>query len=260
MLEPMEIEPVPCLADNYAYLLIDPSGNTVVVDPSEAAPVIAALEKRSLSLVGIWATHHHHDHVGGIAELVARYPRLEVIGSAYDAQHHRIPKLTRGLGVDDPLWFESRRVRLLFVPGHTLGAVAFVCDGAVFSGDTLFSAGCGRMFEGTPEVMQASLATLRALPPETRLYCGHEYTTSNLRFAAFIEPDNVAIQARDAEVRQLREQGEPSIPSTMGQECEVNPFLRWDAAAVIEKARSLGASSAEPADVFAALRKAKDSF
>lgn len=260
MLEPMEIEVVPCLADNYAYLLIDRSGHTVVVDPSEAEPVVEALTRRSLELVGIWATHHHHDHVGGIPELVSRYPRLEVVGSTYDAERNRIPKLTRSLSGDEPLWFESRRVRLLFVPGHTLGAVAFLCEGALFSGDTLFSAGCGRMFEGTPSGMQASLASMRSLPGDTMLHCGHEYTEKNLQFAAHIEPDNVAIPARLEEVRKLRASGKPSVPVSMSQECEVNPFLRWDVPAVIEKARSLGATSDGPADVFASLRKAKDNF
>jgi len=260
MLEPMEIEVVPCLADNYAYLLVDRSGNTVVVDPSESEPVVAAIERRGLHLVGIWATHHHHDHVGGIPELVQRYPKLEVVGSAYDAERNRIPKLTHAINEDEALWFESRRVRLLFVPGHTLGAVAYLCEGALFSGDTLFSAGCGRMFEGTPSGMVASLAALRALPSDTQLYCGHEYTLKNLQFAAFIEPENKAIPERAEEVRQLRSQSQPSVPCSMAQECEVNPFLRWDVPAVVEKARSLGAPSGEPADVFAALRKAKDNY
>lgn len=260
MLEPMEIEVVPCLADNYAYLLVDRSGNTVVVDPSESEPVIAAIERRSLHLVGIWATHHHHDHVGGIADLVERYPNTEVVGSTYDAERNRIPKLTHAVNDDDALWFESRRVRLLFVPGHTLGAVSYLCEGAVFSGDTLFSAGCGRMFEGTPSGMVASLAALRALPSDTQLYCGHEYTLKNLQFAAAIEPDNAAISARMEQVRQLRSQNQPSVPCSMAQECEVNPFLRWDVPAVVEKARSLGAASDAPADVFATLRKAKDNY
>ena len=145
MLAPIAIEIVPCLSDNYAYLLVDPSGHTVIVDPSEAEPVLAALERRGLEPVGIWATHHHHDHVGGVTDLLAHFPRLEVVGSGYDAERKRIPMLTHPVQADDPLWFESRRVRLLFVPGHTLGAVAYLCDGALFSGDTLFAGGCGRM-------------------------------------------------------------------------------------------------------------------
>jgi hydroxyacylglutathione hydrolase len=256
----MEIEVVPCLSDNYAYLLVDPSGQALIVDPSEAEPVVAALARRAHDPVGIWATHHHHDHVGGVQELRARYPRLEVVGSAYDADRKRIPELTHAVQEGDSLWFESRRVRLLFVPGHTLGAVAYLCEGALFSGDTLFAAGCGRMFEGTPEVMQASLASMRALPADTKLYCGHEYTEKNLQFAAFVEPDNEAIKARQAAVKALRAEGKPSLPCTMGDEQATNPFLRWDEPTVIEKAMSLGAASAEPAAVFAALRKAKDTY
>ncbi|MEY4582833.1 MAG: hypothetical protein RL701_7536 [Pseudomonadota bacterium] len=260
MLTPMEIEVVPCLKDNYAYLLVDASGQTVIVDPSETEPVLEALRRRSLSPVGIWATHHHHDHVGGIPGLVAEYPRLEVVGSSYDAQQKRIPALTHALDVGDPLWFESRRVRLLFVPGHTLGAVSYLCEGALFSGDTLFSAGCGRVFEGTQAGMQASLASLRELPPETRLYCGHEYTERNLEFAAHIEPGNTAIRAHQDKVKALRAAHQPSVPSTLAEESEINPFLRWDVPAVSERARSLGAENDTPAAVFAALRKAKDSF
>ncbi|HEX4352806.1 MAG TPA: hydroxyacylglutathione hydrolase [Polyangiales bacterium] len=260
MLEPMDVEAVPCLSDNYAYLLVDNAGHTIVVDPSEAAPVRAVIERRGLTPVGIWATHHHHDHVGGIAELVQSFRGLEVLGSGYDAEHDRIPALTRAVNPDDAVWFESRRVRLLFVPGHTLGAVAYLCDGALFSGDTLFGAGCGRMFEGTPSVMQSSLAALRALPPETRLYCGHEYTESNLRFAQHIEPNNPAIAERVARVREKRALGKPSVPSTIEEECATNPFLRWDEPAVIDQAVNLGAKSREAADVFGALRAGKDKF
>jgi hydroxyacylglutathione hydrolase len=260
MLTPMEIEIVPCLKDNYAYLLVDASGHTVVVDPSEPAPVLAALRRRQLQPVGIWATHHHHDHVGGVPGLLAEYPQLEVVGSAYDAEHSRIPGLTHAVTDGDPLWFESRRVRLLLVPGHTLGAVSYLCEGALFSGDTLFAAGCGRVFEGTHAQMQQSLASLRDLPADTRLYCGHEYTTRNLEFAAYIEPDNQAVRARLEEVKALRSEHKPSLPCTLADENATNPFLRWDEPAVIERARALGAESAAPAHVFSALRRAKDGF
>jgi hydroxyacylglutathione hydrolase len=260
MLSAMDVEPVACLADNYAYIVTAGGGFAAVVDPSEAAPVRAALARRGLVPVGIWATHHHHDHVGGIAELLQDFPGLEVLGSAYDAAKQRIPAQTRTLNPGDPVWFESRQVRLLFVPGHTLGAVAYLVEGALFSGDTLFGAGCGRMFEGTPPQMQESLAQFRALPPNTRLYCGHEYTESNLLFAKHVEPQNVAIAERLARVRERRAHGQPSVPSTIAEECATNPFLRWDQAEVIEKAREFGAASSTPADVFAALRKAKDGF
>lgn len=255
----MEIHIVPCLSDNYAYILTH-AGATVVVDPSEAGPVQAALTQRGLALNGIWATHHHHDHVGGIAELVRQNAGLEVVGSTYDAERSRIPELTRAVGESEPLWFGSHRVRILEVPGHTLGAIAFVVDGALFSGDTLFASGCGRLFEGDPPTMLASLQALRALPGETRLYCGHEYTQKNLSFAAKIEPGNPDVKRRLAEVEKLRAADKPTIPSTIEEERRTNPMLRWDAPSVIEKAQQLGAASAEPVAVFAAIRRARDGF
>lgn len=256
----MRTEIVPCLTDNYAYLLVSEGGVAVVVDPSEAEPVLATVESQGLSLVGIWLTHHHHDHVGGVEELLAAQPKLTVVASDHDREHRRIRAATRGLLEGDPLWFASQRVRVLSVPGHTLGAVAFLVDGALFSGDTLFSSGCGRLFEGTPEMMLRSLDKLRSLPPETRLYPGHEYAAKNLAFAADIEPDNPAIAARRAEVEALRAQGLASVPTTLGDELLVNPFLRWDVPEVIARAKVLGAASEEPVDVFAALRRARDVF
>jgi len=255
----MEIHIVPCLSDNYAYLLAY-GGAAVVVDPSEAAPVQAELARLGLSLTGIWATHHHHDHVGGIEELVRQNAGLEVIGSAYDGSRGRVPALTRAVSEGEPLWFASHRVRVLEVPGHTMGAVAYLLDNALFSGDTLFSAGCGRLFEGDPPTMLASLTALRALPAETLLYCGHEYTQKNLSFALTIEPDNADVKERLARVDEARNAGQPSVPSTIEDERKTNPMLRWDARSVIQKAKQLGATSAEPEQVFAAIRRARDRF
>ncbi len=232
----------------------------MVVDPSEAAPVQKAIASLGVALVGVWATHHHHDHVGGIADLVRENAGLEVIGSRYDADRGRIPALTRAVDESETLWFGSHRVRVIEVPGHTLGAVAYLVDDALFSGDTLFGAGCGRLFEGTPATMLASLSALRALPPETRLYCGHEYTEKNLSFASKVEPDNAQVKARAARVAEARSRGRPSVPSTIGEECETNPLLRWDAPRVIEKARELGVKDGEPEGVFAAVRRARDVF
>jgi hydroxyacylglutathione hydrolase len=260
MLSGMQIEVVPCLSDNYAYVLHDNAGHAIVVDPSETAPVQEVLTQRGLSLVGVWATHHHLDHVGGIVGLVSDKRDVEVVASAHDAERKRVPGQTRALHPGDTIWFGSRRVRLVFVPGHTLGAVAYLCEGALFSGDTLFSAGCGRVFEGSPSMMQNSLAALRALPAETQLYCGHEYTEKNLSFASFVEPQNAAVRARLEHVHALRAKGQPSVPSSLADELETNPFLRWDVPAVTDRARELGAQSSDPADVFAALRKAKDNF
>lgn len=255
----MEIHVVPCLSDNYAYIIAS-GGSAVVVDPSEAAPVQAALDARGLALVGIWATHHHLDHVGGIADLVEHHAGVEVVGSAYDAERGRIPNLTRAVADGEALWFGSHRARVIDVPGHTLGAVAYVIEGAVFSGDTLFGAGCGRLFEGTPEVMVSSLEKLRGLPGDTRLYCGHEYTQKNLGFAAKIEPGNQAVEERAKRVAALRQAGEPSVPSTIEEETATNPMLRWDAPGVVQKARELGARSGDGAGVFAAVRRARDGF
>jgi hydroxyacylglutathione hydrolase len=255
----MEIHVVPCLSDNYAYIVAS-GGQAVVVDPSEAGPVQAALDARGLALVGIWATHHHHDHVGGIAELVAHHAGIEVVGSAYDAARGRVPALTRAVSEGEPLWFGGHRARILEVPGHTLGAIAFVLEGALFSGDTLFGAGCGRLFEGDPEIMVRSLASLRGLPGETQLYCGHEYTTKNLAFARSIEPDNPQIEARAQRVASQRQVGQPSVPSTLADECATNPLLRWDAPGVIRKALELGATSEAGASIFGAIRRARDSF
>jgi hydroxyacylglutathione hydrolase len=255
----MEIHIVPCLSDNYAYVLVH-AGAAVVVDPSESAPVKAAIANLGVSLVGIWATHHHHDHVGGIADLVHENAGLEVIASAYDAERKRVPGQTRAVSEGEPLWFGSHRVRVMEVPGHTLGAVAYLVDGALFSGDTLFGAGCGRLFEGTPETMVASLGALRALPGDTKLYCGHEYTEKNLAFARKMEPGNADVTARQQKVAELRRAGQPSLPSTIAEECRTNPLLRWDAPRVIEKAQELGVTSTEPESVFGAIRRARDFF
>ena len=252
---PMRVLPVPCLSDNYAYLVTaGGSDEAFVIDPSEAEPVIAAIEREGLRLVAIVNTHHHHDHVGGNEGLRARYGALPVYAHASD--EGRVPAQTEKVE-------EGRRFRVagleldpLHVPGHTTGAVAYHVEDGVFTGDTLFVAGCGRLFEGTPEMMHRSLSgKLARLPPETRVYCGHEYTVANLRFAAHAEPDNRAVSAKLERARAMRERGEPTVPSTIGEELETNPFLR--AAEPGLAARFPGGSEVE---VFAAVRKAKDGF
>src|SRR4051812_34855261 len=192
----MRVVAVPCLKDNYAYLVID-GANAAVVDPGEAAPVEAALAREGVKLVAVWATHHHADHVGGVPDLVAKHPNLEVIGHASDHAKARIPGQTRGVEDGDEVAMGSVHARVIHNPGHTLGAITFVTDdGSAFTGDTLFGAGCGRVFEGTPQMMHDSLQRLAALPPDTKVYFGHEYTASNLKFAAAVEPDNAAQKAR----------------------------------------------------------------
>jgi hydroxyacylglutathione hydrolase len=259
MLRGMRIVTVPCLSDNYAYLLIDDDDHAVVIDPSEAPPVQAAIEREGVELVGIWLTHHHWDHVGGIEALCEAHGQLEVLGSAYDLEHGRIPQQTRGLREGETLEFAGHEVSLLEIPGHTLGAIAYIVDGCVFSGDTLFIAGCGRVFEGDMPMMQKSMAKLRALPDDTRIYCGHEYTESNLKFAASIEPDNAAIAERARWAAELRGKGEPTMGGLLRDELSTNPFMRWDADAVVDSARARGATD-DAGSIFGAIRTAKDNF
>lgn len=254
----MRVLPIACLEDNYAYLLVDEQERAVVIDPSEASPIEARLREEGLTLSGIWLTHHHADHVGGVAGLCASRPDLPVLGSAYDLERRRIPRQTRGLREGDALSWGAHDVQLLEIPGHTLGALAYVLAGCLFSGDTLFVAGCGRVFEGTMSMMQRSLAKLRALPAETRVFCGHEYTLANLRFAAAVEPDSDAIRARAAWAAALRERAEPTMGAALRDELATNPFLRWDTPAVIARAREWGGEADDPASVFGALRKKKD--
>ena len=256
----MRVVPIACLKDNYAYLLLTDDGDAVIVDPSEAAPVESALAREGATLRAIWLTHHHWDHVGGIEALCAGRPPLPVLGSAYDLQHARIAHQTRGLREGDALSFGGHEVSLLEIPGHTLGAIGYVIDGGLFSGDTLFLAGCGRVFEGSMAQMQQSLAKLRALPASTAIYCGHEYTQSNLRFAQSIEPDSAPIAARLRTVSAEREHGAITVPGRLGDDLATNPFLRWDVPAVISAARARGAQSDSPDAVFGALRTAKDTF
>ena len=247
----MRIVPVPCLKDNFAYLVIDHDGRCAVVDPGEAAPIEAALAREGAQLAAVWATHHHPDHVGGVPELVAAHPGIDVVIGARDAA--RTPRVTRTLDDGDEVALGTLRARCIHNPGHTLGAITYVVEGCAFTGDTLFGGGCGRVFEGDAAMMHASLMRLAALPPETRVYFGHEYTASNLRFAAAVEPDNARIGER------ARSLAAPSTPSTMADEHATNPFLRAAEPAVIAAAKGRGAAG-DPVSVFAAVRSWKDGF
>lgn len=256
----IDVIPVPALKDNYAYLVADrASGRAVVVDPSEAAPVRAALAREALSLAGIWCTHHHWDHVGGVAELAASAPGLEVIGGAHDAAEKRIAGQTRAVREGDTIDWGGVAWRVLDIPGHTLGAIAIVGGGHAFTGDTLFLAGCGRVFEGTMPMMRASIAKLRALPDDTSVWCGHEYTERNLEFAHAVEASEPAIATRLHQVRGTRAEGKPTVPGSIAEEKRINPFLRWDAPAVRAFAASRGPAATDD-EVFARIREAKDSF
>ena len=253
----MEVILVPAFADNYIYVLRDAaSGKVGVVDPGDAAPVQAELERRGWPLTHIFLTHHHNDHIGGVAELKARH-RATVIGARADA--HRIHDLDVALGDGDRTVFGEQTARVIAVPGHTSGHIAFWFEAAetLFSGDTLFSLGCGRLFEGTPAQMWESLQSLRSLTDSTRVYCGHEYTQSNGRFALTADPDNSALRQRMEEVAALRERNQPTIPTTIGLERRTNPFLRADDPAVQS---AIGLPGAPPVEVFAELRHRKDHF
>ncbi|MCC6215826.1 MAG: hydroxyacylglutathione hydrolase [Polyangiaceae bacterium] len=251
---------VPCLRDNYAYLTGRGDAREVaIVDPSEPDPVVRALDEHGLRPVAILCTHHHYDHVGGVEPLVERYGPLPVYGHRSDAG--RVPRLDHPLDHGDELEAAGLRWRALHVPGHTLGALAYVGEGLVFTGDTLFGAGCGRLFEGTAELLYASLAErLGRLPGATLVYPGHEYTESNLRFASAVEADNAALAARTRAVAALRSAGAPSVPSTIADELATNPFLRVTEPAVRAFVEPRLGATRGPAAVFAALRAAKDEY
>lgn len=251
----LEIELVPCLSDNYAYLVHDSdAGLTAVVDPSEAPPVKAALERRGWTLTHILNTHHHFDHTGGNVPLKEEFG-AQIVGPGKD--RGRFAGIDAGVDESTGWTFGARAVRVMEIPAHTSSHIAFIVDGAAFTGDTLFAMGCGRLFEGTPAMMWSSLSKLMTLPDSTRVYCGHEYTQSNGRFALTLEPGNAALVARMGEVDAARAKAQPTIPSTIGLEKQTNPFLRPDSA---ELRKSLGLESASDVDVFAETRRRKDNF
>ena len=253
----MQVHAVPAFQDNYLWVIAQ-GRRAAVVDPGDAAPVQRFLEARGLELAAILATHHHGDHVGGVPSLVERW-HCPVFGPAHDGVEGLDRKLAEGDRIEVPgvdLAFD-----VLDVPGHTAGHIAYVGNGAVFCGDTLFACGCGRLFEGTPAQMVRSLGKLAALPRETRVYCAHEYTMSNIRFAQAVEPGNGSLAARKARDAARRERGEPTVPSTIGEELETNPFLRWDAPEVVASAeRHAGRKLAGGVDVFTEIREWKNTF
>ncbi len=255
--KPFGIEPLRAFEDNYIWAL-RANGCLAVVDPGEAAPVLRHLERSGDRLCAILVTHRHGDHIGGIAELVARHP-APVYGPSREAAEVVTHPLADGAQLSLPeLGIEFA---VLEVPGHTLGHIGYYRPGTLFCGDTLFGAGCGRVFEGTMAQMHASLARLAALPATTAVYCAHEYTLSCLRFAAKVEPDNAAIAARAAAVAALRAADRPSVPSTLAEEFATNPFLRWTAPGVIAAATSrLGHPPANATETFAAIRNWRDSL
>lgn len=250
-----EIRLFPCLTDNFGYLIHDPASKaTAAIDAPEAGPILAALDREGWTLTDILVTHHHGDHVGGIAELKKTFTCRVV------APHDKAAKIA---DVDlrvkegDRVAIGGLTARVIDTPGHTLDHISYVFDDdrAVFSADALFSIGCGRVFEGTYPMMWDSLKKLRALPDDFRVYCGHEYTASNVKFALGIEPDNAALKARADEVATLRAEGRPTIPTTIGDEKKANTFLRADVASV---AAALGLAGKNAAEVFGELRDRKN--
>lgn len=252
-----DVVPLRAFKDNYVWTLRNEK-HAAVVDPGEPGPVLEYLRRENLELAAVLATHHHADHVGGIAELRSHY-RVPV----YGPRKEPIDTLTHPVSGGDEVGIPELGVTfsVLDIPGHTRAHIAYYGAGALFCGDTLFACGCGRVFEGTPEQMYDSLEKLRALPDDTKVYCGHEYTIANIGFAQAVEPSNRALAARLERDRKLREHGLPTLPSTLGEEKATNPFLRCLEPAVVESANKyLGVRASDPVRVFAAIRDWKNRF
>lgn len=250
-----EIVPIPAFEDNYIWL-IDNGISAVVVDPGDTGPVGEHLERQGLVLEAILLTHHHGDHTGGAPALRQRFDC-----PVYGPRRESIPAVTHPVGEGDSVTLPGLGIsfRVLDVPGHTAGHVAYYGINSLFCGDALFTCGCGRLFEGSPEQMQASLAKFAALPDDTLVYCAHEYTLENIGFARKVEPDNRLLLDREQRDRQTRAQGLPTLPSTIALEKQTNPFLRWDAPAVAESAsRFAGRALHGPVEIFAAVRHWRD--
>ena len=249
-----DISFIPAFKDNYIWLLTQ-GRRAFVVDPGDAEPVLARLKSDGLTLEGILVTHHHADHQGGVAALANSQP-VRVYGPGSES----ITGCTHPLRGGEIIDVMGESAQVMAVPGHTLGHLAYYLPGALFCGDTLFGAGCGRLFEGTPEQMSASLDTIAALPDDTLVYCAHEYTEMNLRFALAVEPNNAVLQARVAKVADLRSGGLPSVPSMLGEEKATNPFLRCSEPAVIAAAEQHGAVNRKKTSIFASIRGWRNNF
>lgn len=255
----MEIVQLPVLMDNYAYFVTCPqTGKVGLIDSPDAVAILDYLRREGKEPSAILNTHHHWDHAGGNKEICEQF-EIPVYCSEYDQS--RIDKVTKTLKEGDHVQVGGLDFKVFDVPGHTLGHLAYYGHGVLFCGDTLFVGGCGRLFEGSAEQMQASLNKLRQLPDETKIYCAHEYTEQNLSFALSIEPGNKALQAKFDEVKTKRAQNLSTVPSTLGEEKSYNPFLRWDSVEIIESLKKKGCSDLSSAvKVFAAVRKLKDDF
>ncbi len=260
---PLDLVTVPCLTDNYAFVIHDPeTGATGIVDVPEAAPLLAVLSEKGWTLTDVLLTHHHSDHVDGLKDLLAGLDepvatRVTVWGA--EADSHRLPPLGLAVAEGQTHMFGNHKLRVMDVPGHTVGHVAFHIPsaGLAFTGDSLMAMGCGRLFEGTPAQMWRSLDKFAALPEDTLICSGHEYTASNMRFARSLEPQNDALILREEEILRAREAGLPTVPSTLALERRTNPFLR---AADPALKSAIGMADAAPEQVFAEIRSRKDRF
>ena len=252
----MTLQPLPALSDNYIWALSNPSGDTLIVDPGDAAPVFVAMGTGRRP-VAVLLTHHHADHIGGTAALLDRWPDLRVFAPDDD----RIALPCERVAADRPVSIGDWQFDVLEVPGHTATHVAYAGHDLLFCGDTLFSLGCGRLFEGTPAQMLASLDALAALPGATRVCCGHEYTVANATFARMVEPDNAVLARRSEQARAARADGQATVPSRLDEERAANPFLRVDQPSVqAAVARHLGREPSDRVETFAGLRRWKDGF
>nr|WP_258561393.1 hydroxyacylglutathione hydrolase [Cylindrospermopsis raciborskii] len=249
------------MSDNYIFLLYDSYHNiAAVVDPAQPEPVMEKLTELQCNLVAIFNTHHHHDHVGGNQKLIEKFPQVTIYAGIQD--RGRIPGQQVFLQANDIVKFGDRQAIVLFIPGHTRAHIAYYFPpvtpgetGELFCGDTLFAGGCGRLFEGTPAQMVESLTQLRALPDNTRVWCAHEYTWNNLRFALTVDSENQELQKRLTEVTALRQLQQPTVPSLLGIEKQTNPFLRWD-----QPSLQLAVNSSDPIQTFAKIRGMKDKY
>ncbi|MEZ5676630.1 hydroxyacylglutathione hydrolase [Thalassovita litoralis] len=254
---PLELVTIPCLSDNYAFLIHDAeTGETALVDVPEAGPIKAELARRGWVLSHVLLTHHHWDHVDGLADLLVDHP-AQVIGAAADA--HRLPPLDQAVAEGDSITIGGETAQIFDVSGHTVGHIAFYFPDSklLFTADSLMALGCGRLFEGTPDQMFDSLSKLAALPGDTTVCSGHEYTLSNAKFALTVDPDNSALISRVQAVQTARDAGQPTVPTSLTEELATNPFLRGHTEGVQKAVNMVGA---DPAQVFAEVRKRKDNF
>lgn len=257
----MKIVAIPCSFDNYSYLIIcEETGEAAVVDPAEFYPLSLEIEKTGVRLQAIYCTHHHADHIGGLENLLEEYPGVAVYG--HESDKRRIPGMNHSLTDGSKIYIGNIVGQVMHTPGHTVGSLCYLLEDALFTGDTLFGGGCGRLFEGSPKQMYDALnGRIKTLPGQTKVYFGHEYTLQNLKFAEFVEPGNEAVTRRLQQTTVQRDRGQLTTPSNLELECQTNPFLRCAKEGVVRTvAEKFIGEAGDPLAVFTALRRLKDSF